>query len=65
MVRGLEQMNEERLRELGLSSLQKRRVKGGIIAAYSFLMGGCRGAGVTLFWEMCSEMTKDNTGNSE
>lgn len=43
MVRGLEQMmNEERLRELGLSSLQKRRVKEGIIAAYSFLMRGCR-----------------------
>lgn len=63
VVRGLEQMNEERLRELGLSSLQKRRVKDGIIAAYSFLMGGCRGAGVTLFWEMCSEMTKDNAGN--
>jgi len=33
-VRGLDQMmNEERLSELGLSSLQKRRVKEGIVAA--------------------------------
>lgn len=64
MVRRLEQMmNEERLRELGLSSLQKRRVRRGIIAACSFLMGGCRRAGATLFWEMCSEMAKGNAGN--
>ncbi|KAJ7400748.1 hypothetical protein BTVI_102610 [Pitangus sulphuratus] len=59
MVKGLEgKLYEEWLRSLGLFSLEKRRLRGDLIAVYNFLMRGRGGAGSDLFSVMTSDWTQ-------
>ncbi|KFQ77119.1 hypothetical protein N337_09177, partial [Phoenicopterus ruber ruber] len=61
MMRGLEHLSyEDRLRELGLFSLEKRRLQGDLLAAFQYLKEAHKKAGEGLFTRACSDMTRDN-----
>ncbi|GAB0180784.1 hypothetical protein GRJ2_000543700 [Grus japonensis] len=61
MIRGLEHLSyEDRLRELGLFILEKRRLHGDLIAAFQYLKGTYEKDGDKLFSRACCDTTRGN-----
>ncbi|GAB0190315.1 hypothetical protein GRJ2_001496800 [Grus japonensis] len=61
LLRGLEHLSyEDRLRESGLSSLEKRRLRGEFITAFQYLKSGCKKNGDGLFSKACCDRTRGN-----
>jgi len=61
MIQGMEDLSyKDRLRELGLVSLEKRRLWENLIAAFQYLKGSYRKKGNRLFSRVCCDRTRGN-----
>jgi len=61
MIQGLEHFScEESLRELGLFSLEKRRLPGDLLAAFQYLKGAHGKDGENIFSRACCNWTRSN-----
>jgi len=64
MIQGLEHLSyeesEERLRELGLFSLENRRLQGDLIAAFQYLKGAYRRDGENIFSKAYYDKTRSS-----
>jgi len=61
MIRGQEHLScEERLRELGLFSLEKRRLQGDLIAAFQYLKGAYGKDEENIFSRACHDRTRSD-----
>ena len=61
MIQGLEHLcYKDRLRELGLSSLEKRRLQGDLVAAFQYLKGDYSKDGGNLYSKACCDRTRGN-----
>jgi len=49
---------EDRLRELGLFSLEKRRLQGDLTAAFQYVNGGRKKEGDRLYRNICCDRTR-------
>jgi len=61
MIQRMEHLSyEDRLRELGLFSLEKRKLQGALIAAFQYVKGNYRKEGKRLFSRVCDDRKRGN-----
>jgi len=61
MIRGLQHLScEDRLRELAVFSLEKRRLSGDFVAAFQYSKGAYRKDGENVFSKACCDRTRSN-----